>query len=111
MPVSATTRHPHPSSTGPAPSSWAWTPAALFLLFRLLIFDNGKDHSVLGPTTYAETRWDHFFALPTTFRPNSYFDQVLVVAPTLALLTYSLGVWLRHHFPPNTTTEADTNPT
>jgi hypothetical protein len=85
------------------PLLWAWVPVGSVLAFRLLTFSVKSDHSVLGSTTFGETRYEHFFAplsLRSTFDPSSWiFDRFVLTGPTLFLLAYTVGVWLRHQLP------------
>jgi hypothetical protein len=93
------------------PSLWAWVPVGLVLAFRLLTFPTNGDHSVLGSTTYGEGRFEHFFAplnLHSTYDPSAWiFDRFVVTGPTLFLLAYTVGVWLRHQFPEQPVSSAE----
>jgi hypothetical protein len=93
------------------PLLWAWAPVGLLLAYRLLTYPIGRDHSVLGSTTYGESRYKHFFA-PLNFRsasdlPAWIFDRFVLTGPTLFLLAYTAGVWLRHQFPEHPATPAE----
>jgi hypothetical protein len=93
------------------PLLWAWGPVGLVLVYRLLTFPLGRDHSVLGSTTYGESRYEHFFA-PLNLRSTSdlpawIFDRFVLTGPTLFLLAYTTGVWLRHQFPEHPASPAE----
>lgn len=108
--------HLRPEVIFSRPLLWAWIPVGLVLAFRLLTFSLRRDHSVLGSTTYGESRYEHFFAplnLHSTSDPSAWiFDRFVLTGPTLFLLAYTAGVWLRHHFPerPASPTEAPETP-
>jgi hypothetical protein len=95
--------HIQPEMTFSRPLLWAWAPVGLFLAYRLITFPTAREHSVLGPTRYGEGRYEHFFAplnLRSTSDPSAWiFDRFVVTGPTLFLLAYTFGVWLRHEFP------------
>jgi hypothetical protein len=94
--------HIQPEMTFSRPLLWAWAPVGFVLLFRLFTFPTAREHSVLGPTIYGEGRYEHFFALNlrSTSDPSAWiFDRFVLTGPTLFLLAYTFGVWLRHEFP------------
>lgn len=94
-----------PESTWNRPLLWAWLPFALLLLWRMLVFDTGESSSVLGRTSFRETRWEHLFG-PLTFQRtlpeylSVLIDRFVVLGPMILLLAYTLAVWLRHALPP-----------
>jgi hypothetical protein len=47
------------------PLLWAWAPVGFILVYRLLTYPLGRDHSVLGSATYGESRYEHFFGALT----------------------------------------------
>jgi hypothetical protein len=61
------------------PLLWAWAPVGLVLVYRLLTYPIGRDHSVLGSTTYGESRYEHFFA-PLNFRSASDLPAWILTA-------------------------------
>jgi hypothetical protein len=85
------------------PLLWAWAPVGLVLAIRFFTFSTKADKSVLFSTTHGESRYEHFFA-PLNLRSASdlstwIFDRFALTGPTLFLLAYTAGVWLRHQFP------------
>jgi hypothetical protein len=94
---------PGPELIFSRPLLWAWAPVGLVLAFRFLTFSTKVDQSVLGSTTYGEGRYEHFFAplnLGSASDPATWiFDRFVLTGPTLFLLAYAAGVWLRHQFP------------
>jgi hypothetical protein len=94
---------PGPELVSNRPLLWAWAPVGLVLGFRFLTFSSKADRSVLFSTTYGESRYEHFFA-PLNLRSESdlsawIFDRFVLTGPTLFLLAYTVGVWLRHQLP------------
>ena len=94
---------PRPELVSSRPLLWAWAPVGLVLAIRFLTFSTKADKSVLFSTTYGESRYEHFFA-PLDVRSASdvstwIFDRFGLTGPTLFLLAYTVGVWLRHQFP------------
>jgi hypothetical protein len=94
---------PGPELTFSRPLLWAWVPVGLVLAVRILTFSGKADRSVLFSTIHGESRYEHFFAplnLSSTSDPNTWiFDRFVLTGPTLFLLAYTVGVWLRHQFP------------
>jgi hypothetical protein len=104
--------HIQPEMTFSRPLLWAWVPVGLVLAYRLLTFSIAREHSVLAPTIYGEGRYEHFFA-PLNLRSMSdpsvwIFDRFVLTGPTLFLLAYTFGVWLRHEFPDHPGSPAET---
>jgi hypothetical protein len=95
--------HIQPEMTFSRPLLWAWVPVGFVLTCRLFTFSSGTEHSVLGPTLHGEGRYEHFFAplnIRATSDPSAWiFDRFVLTGPTLFLLAYTVGVWLRHEFP------------
>jgi hypothetical protein len=95
--------HVQPEMTFSRPLLWAWVPVAFVLACRLLTFQTARVQSVLVPAIYGEGRYEHFFAPPnlrSASDPTAWiFDRFVVTGPTLFLLAYTFGVWLRHEFP------------
>ena len=85
------------------PLLWAWAPVGFVLVCRILTFSTAKEHSVLVSTRYGQGRYEHFFAplnVAATSDPSVWiFDRFILTGPTLFLLAYTFGVWLRHEFP------------
>jgi hypothetical protein len=104
--------NPGPELIFTRPLLWAWAPVGLVLAFRFMTFSTKAGQSVLGTTTYGESRFEHFFAplnLRSAADPATWsFDRFVLTGPTLFLLAYTAGVWLRHQFPepPSSPTEA-----
>jgi hypothetical protein len=85
------------------PLLWAWIPVGLVLGFRFLTFSTKSDQSVLFSARFGERRYEHFFG-PLDLRSGTdlsawIFDRFALTGPTLFLLAYTVGVWLRHQFP------------
>ena len=94
---------PRPELVFSRPLLWAWAPVGLVLAIRFLTFSTRTDQSVLFSATHGESRYEHFFA-PLNLRSASnlsawIFDRFVLTGPTPFLLTYTVGVWLRHQFP------------
>ena len=94
---------PGPELVFSRPLLWAWAPVGLLLAIRFLTFSTKADQSVLFSATYGESRYEHFFA-PLNLGSASglstwIFDRFVLTGPTLFLLAYTVGVWLRHQFP------------
>jgi hypothetical protein len=94
---------PEPELVFSRPLLWAWTPFGLVLGVRFLTFSTRSDQSVLFSATHGESRYEHFLA-PLNLRSASdlsawIFDRFVLTGPTLFLLAYTVGVWLRHQFP------------
>jgi hypothetical protein len=104
--------HIQPEMTFSRPLLWAWAPVGFVLAYRLFTFPTAREHSVLGPTIYGEGRYEHFFAplnLRSTSDPSAWiFDRFVLTGPTLFLLAYTFGVWLRHEFPDHPVSPAET---
>lgn len=104
--------HIQPEMTFSRPLLWAWTPVGLVLAYRLFTFSTAGEHRVLGRTTYGAGRYEHFFAplnLRSTSDPSGWiFDRFVLTGPTLFLLAYTFGVWLRHEFPDHSVSPAET---
>ncbi len=104
--------HIQPEMTFSRPLLWAWAPVGFVLACRILTFPTAREHSVLGPAIYGEGRYEHFFA-PLNLRATSdlsawIFDRFVLTGPTLFLLAYTFGVWLRHEFPDHPGSPAET---
>ncbi len=80
------------------PILWAWIPVGSLFLFRFLLWQP-FDHSVL--TSASSGRFDYFFSPPNfaTLTPAWMFDRFVLTGPTLFLLAYPIGVWIRHQLP------------
>ena len=94
---------PGPELVFSRPLLWAWAPVGLGLAIRFLTFSSKTDQSVLFSATHGESRYEHFFG-PINLRSASdlsgwTFDRFALTGPTLFLLAYTGGVWLRHQFP------------
>ena|ERR1700733_2793805 len=95
------------------PILWAWVPIGILFLSSFIVWQP-VDHSVL--TSASSGRFDHFFSPPDfsalAAMPHGatrwIFDRFVLTGPTLFLLAYPIGVWLRHQFPalPNTNPSA-----
>jgi hypothetical protein len=75
----------------------------LVLAIRFLTFSTKAEQSVLFSATHGESRYEHFFT-PLNLRSASdlstwIFDRFGLTGPTLFLLAYTVGVWLRHQYP------------
>ena len=85
------------------PLLWAWAPVCLVLTIRFFTFSTNVHQSVLFSATHRESRYEHFFAplnVPYAFDLSTWiFDRFILTGPTLFLLAYSAGVWLRHQYP------------
>ena len=83
---------------------WAWVPIGIVFLFRFTLWEP-FDHSVL--TSASSGRFDYFFSPPNfvviaTLSQRAIawmFDRFGITGPTIFLLAYPVGVWLRHQFP------------
>ena len=103
---------PGPELVFSRPLLWAWAPVGLVLAVRFLTFSPKVDQSVLFSPAHGESRYEHFFA-PLNLHYASdlstwIFDRFVLTGPTLFLLAYTVGVWLRHQFPgpPSSAAEA-----
>lgn len=93
------------------PILWAWAPVGLALVLRLLTFKTNAGHSVLASTIRGEGRFEHFFG-PIGYRsrydPAAWiFDRIVLTGPTVFLLAYAFGVWLRHQISERTVVPAE----
>lgn len=87
------------------PILWAWLPVGLLFLLRFILWQP-LDHSVLA-TAASQGHLEYFFSSPASanmnlwaYREGAYLlDRVVLTGPTIFLLAYPLGVWLRHQFP------------
>jgi hypothetical protein len=94
---------PRPELAFSRPLLWAWAPVGLVLAIRFLTFSTTADRSALFSPTHGESRYEHFFA-SLNLRSESdlsawIFDRFVLTGPTLFLLAYTVGVWLRHQLP------------
>jgi hypothetical protein len=86
------------------PILWAWVPIGIVFLLRFIIWQP-FDRSIL--TSASSGRFDYFFSPPNfvvlaTLSPTAIawmFDRFGITGPTIFLLAYPIGVWLRHQFP------------
>jgi hypothetical protein len=95
--------NPGPELVYGRPLLWAWAPVGLLLVIRFLTFSSKADQSVLFSATHGESRYEHFFAPLNPGYASDLstwiFDRFVLTGPTLFLLAYTVGVWLRHQFP------------
>jgi hypothetical protein len=86
------------------PILWAWIPIAIVFLIRFVSWEP-VDRSVFWTASHG--RLEHFFSPPAPTSLNIFvpsariwiFDRFAITGPTLFLLAYPLGVWLRHQIP------------
>ena len=87
------------------PILWAWAPVTIVFLLRFALW-RPLSHSVLSTASSSPARLNYFFQPPNFAMLASLpdvglwmVDRYAITGPTLFLLAYPIGVWLRHQFP------------